>query len=122
MNGKVSIDTKAIMTASTEFHTHAQTMRQIWQDLQREMRAAGQWWGDDSAGQSFAQPDPKKGYPGYQPTQENLLFSSNTGNACGPSEMEQIATYLSSLGDALATWANYWKYVEDANTLKPARK
>jgi hypothetical protein len=119
MDGKISIDTKSLVAASQEFHAHADALRKIWQDLQGAMRSAGEWWGDDSAGWGFAHPDPKKNYPGYQAVMDNVLFSSDTGNACGPGEMEQMVSYLSSLADALATWADYWRYVEDANTMKP---
>jgi len=121
VDGKISIDTSAMMAASSEFHTHAETLRKIWQDLQGAMRSAGEWWGDDSAGHSFADPDPKKSYPGYRVIQEDMLFFGTTSNACGPSEMEQMVNYLHSLGDALGSWGSYWKYVEDANTIKPKK-
>ncbi len=83
------VDSTALRSASPKFSTTGDKLADAWEALRSVMDAEGACWGNDEAGQKFAQ--------GYSP-------AADTARAAFPGMASGIHDIRTELDDTAATW------------------
>ena len=86
------VDPTALRSASPKFSSTGDKLADAWEALRSVMDAEGQCWGNDEAGQKFAQ--------GYTP-------AADTAREAFPGLARGITDIRAELDDTAATWEQY---------------